>query len=276
MIVNRPLMRYYGGKWRLAPWIIENMPAHRCYTEVFGGAASVLLRKPRCYSEIYNDLDGEIVNVFRVLRNPSQARDLVRSIRLTPYAREEFELSYITDGDPVEQARRTLFRSAAGFASGAQLQYGTGFRSNVTRPHSTPAGDWRNMPSVLEQIIDRLCGVIIEHEPALNVLRRYDGPETLHYVDPPYVYETRNARNAGMTYRHELTDEQHIELAIALQGLRGFVMLSGYSCPLYDDLYGKWTRSDHSSHADGARDRTECLWINRPIQPTLFQEDTHD
>lgn len=214
--------------------------------------------------------------MFRVLRNPSQARDLVRSIRLTPYAREEFELSYITDGDPVEQARRTLFRSAAGFASGAQLQYGTGFRSNVTRPHSTPAGDWRNMPSVLEQIIDRLCGVIIEHEPALNVLRRYDGPETLHYVDPPYVYETRNARNAGSTYRHELTDEQHIELAIALHGLRGFVMLSGYSCPLYDDLYGKWTRSDHSSHADGARDRTECLWINRPIQPTLFQEDTHD
>src|SRR3990167_11343170 len=104
---TRPVMRYHGGKWRLAPWVIEHFPEHRVYTEAFGGGASVLMRKPRSYAEVYNDLDGEIVNVFRVLRDPSQARELERLLRLTPFARSEFETSYITDGDPLEQARRT-------------------------------------------------------------------------------------------------------------------------------------------------------------------------
>jgi DNA adenine methylase len=270
MKVTRPLMRYYGGKWRIAPWIIEKMPPHRCYTECFGGAASVLLRKQRAYSEVYNDLDGEIVNVFRVLRNPALARDLVRVVRLTPYAREEFKNSYLTDGDPVEQARRTFFRAAAGFASGAQLQYGTGFRSNVTRQHTTSADNWRDMPDVLEQIIERLRGVIIENEPAIKVLCRYDGPMTLHYVDPPYVYATRNERNAGSTYRHEMTDEQHKDLADTLHDLAGVVIVSGYPSPLYEDLYANWQRWERAAKADGARDRIEVLWINRPVQANLF------
>ena len=270
--VIRPVMRYYGGKWRLAPWIIEQFSPHRIYVEPYGGAASVLLRKPRSYSEVYNDMDGEIVNVFRVLRNPAQARELVRQVKLTPYSREEFEFSYIIADDPIEQARRTLFRAAAGFGSGAQLAYGTGFRSNVTRPHTTPAGDWMQLPSHLENIIERLRGVIIENAPAVDVMLRYDGPETLHYVDPPYVFATRNARNAGDTYRYEMTDADHLELASVLQGLQGNVILSGYDSELYSGLFGDWHRMERNTHADGAKDRTEVLWIKSAAmrQPGLF------
>lgn len=114
---RQPLARYHGGKWILAKWILSFVPEHRIYVEPYGGAASVLLRKPRSYAEVYNDLDGEWVNVFRVLRNPSHARELVRQAYYTPYSREEFETSYLASGDPVEQARRTLFRSAAGFST---------------------------------------------------------------------------------------------------------------------------------------------------------------
>jgi len=247
----------------IAPWIISHMPGHRVYTEAFGGAASVLLRKPRVYSEIYNDLDGEVVNLFRVLRNPTQGRELMRIVHLTPYAREEFQLSYIADGDPVEQARRTLFRSAAGFATGGAGKYGTGFRTNSEKTGTVPASSWANIPSVIETITERLRGVIIENDQAATVLRRFDSTKTLHYVDPPYVFSTRNKRNAGHVYKHEMTDEQHTELARTLHGLKGYVMLSGYQSDLYTELYGDWHRIDRETHADGGLDRTECLWINR-------------
>ena len=88
--VSRSALRYLGGKWAIAPWIIEHMPAHRVYVEPFGGAASVLLRKPRSKVEVYNDLDDEIVGIFRILQNPVQWRELIRRLRRTPYSRREF------------------------------------------------------------------------------------------------------------------------------------------------------------------------------------------
>ena len=137
--VSRPLLRYHGGKWRLAPWIISHLQPHRIYVEPFGGSASVLLRKPRSHSEIYNDLGGEVVNLFRVLRQPAQARELVRLVRLTPYSRTEFDDSYITAADPIEQARRTLLRSHTGFSTtGVTGRWRVGFRGNVTRTGAPP------------------------------------------------------------------------------------------------------------------------------------------
>lgn len=266
----RPLLRYHGGKWKLAPWIIEHFPPHRIYVEPFGGAASVLLRKQRSYAEVYNDLDGEIVNLFRILRNPAQARELVRLVRLTPYAREEFETSYIVDGDPIEQARRTLFRAAAGHATGAQGKYGTGFRNNTTRAHSTPADNWRDFPAVLEEIIERLRGVVIESRPAADLVKVFDGQDTLFYCDPPYPYITRNQRSAGDVYRHEMTDDDHRSLAHTLRNLHGMVIISGYPCDLYDhELYPDWRRVERSAMADGASERTEVLWISPNVQPDL-------
>jgi len=259
--VNRPVMRYHGGKWRLAKWIISHFPEHRIYTETFGGAASVLMQKPRSYAEVYNDLDGEIVNLFRVLRNPAQARELLRQIELTPFAREEFELTYLTDGDPIEQARRTVARSFMGFGSAAASGQPTGFRGDSNRSGTTPAHDWRNYPAAMAAIVDRLSGVVIENKSAEEVVLQYDSPDTLHYVDPPYVHATRKERQLK-NYRFEMTDSQHRDLAEILHNTQGYVVLSGYACPLYDELYTDWYRVDRVAHADGARDRIESLWLN--------------
>jgi DNA adenine methylase len=256
-------MRYHGGKWRLAKWIISHFPEHRIYTETFGGAASVLMQKPRSYAEVYNDLDGEIVNLFRVLRNPAQARELLRQIELTPFAREEFELTYLTDGDPIEQARRTVARSFMGFGSAAASGQPTGFRGDSNRSGTTPAHDWRNYPAAMAAIVDRVSGVVIENKSAEEVVLQYDSPDTLHYVDPPYVHETRSQKKrTHSAYRFEMTDSQHRDLAEILHNTQGYVVLSGYACPLYDELYTDWYRVDRVAHADGARDRIESLWLN--------------
>lgn len=255
--VRRPILRYHGGKWKLAPWIIQHFPEHRVYVEPFGGAASVLLRKPRSYAEVYNDLDGELVNLFRVVRDRgAELRDL---LALTPFARVEFEASYEPTDDPMEQARRTVMRSFMGFGSNSH-NVATGFRANSNRSGTTPAGDWRNYPAALDSLIARLQGVIIEHREAAEVMLAHDGPATLHYVDPPYVAATRDG---GGDYRHEMTDDQHRHVATVLRNLAGFVVLSGYPCDLYDrELYPGWTRIERSAHADGARDRTEVLWLS--------------
>lgn len=262
--IRRPLLRYHGGKWRLAPWVIEHLPPHHTYTECFGGAASVLLRKPRTYAEIYNDLDGEVVNVFRMARE--RGDELRRALELTPFSRVEFDLSYQAAVDPLEQARRMIVRSFQGFGSAAVCGEVSGFRSTSSRSGTTPAMDWRNFPDALAGIVERLQGVVIENRDAKTVIAHHDRPTTLHYVDPPYVHSTRSTKvrhtNTKKSYKHELSDEQHADLAGFLKGLKGMVVLSGYPSPLYDQLFADWRRIDRPALADGARPRTECLWIN--------------
>lgn len=230
----------------------------------------MLLRKPRSYAEVYNDLDDEIVNLFRVLRDDGAA--LLRAVELTPYARTEFHGSFRPTSDPIEQARRTVARSFMGFggnltrANRDQSPQRTGFRNySSTNRRATPASDWRNWPSGLVEIIDRLRGVIVEHRDAMVVLLAHDGPNTLHYVDPPYVHVTRgyDAGGSHRGYRHEMTDDGHRALAAVLRGLEGMVVLSGYPCDLYDrELYPDWTRYERPHVADGARPRTEVVWLN--------------
>lgn len=262
-IPNRPILRYHGGKWLLAPWLIENFPPHRVYVEPFGGGGSVLLRKDRSYAEVYNDLDGEIVNLFRVVRD--RGDELIPMLELTPFARADFMESYQPSGDPLEQARRTLARSFMGFGSTAASGAKTGFRSNSNRSGTTPARDWRNFPEALRGVVDRLRGVVIEQKDYSELIAQHDGSETLFYADPPYVLDTRAVANrySKGCYRYEMTDDQHRELAESLRSVRGMVLLSGYACPLYDEeLYPDWRRVERPALADGARPRTEILWIN--------------
>jgi DNA adenine methylase len=263
--MSRPLVRYHGGKWKLAPWIISHIPKHRTYTEAFGGGGSVLLRKPRSYAEVYNDLDGEIVNLFRVARN--RGVELERAVRLTPFAREEFVESYLPSECELEQARRTLIRSFMGFGSAAVSKQVTGFRANSNRSGTTPAHDWANYPKALELTIARLQGVVIENRDAIDVLKQHDNEHALHYVDPPYVLDTRWLKDKTKAYKHEMTDADHERLAQVLLELEGGVILSGYRCELYDTLYKGWRRIDRAAHADGAADRVESLWIS----PTTAQ-----
>lgn len=274
---RRPALRYHGGKWKLADWIVAQFPRHRVYVEPFGGGASVLLRKPRSYAEIYNDLDGEVVNVFRILRD--RGDDLRRALELTPFSRAEFMESYAPHPDPVEQARRTILRSFQRFGSAAVLGEISGFRANSNRSGTTPAHDWRNYPDHVPAFVARLRGVVIEQTDAVEVMKRHDGPDTLHYVDPPYVHSTRSQKVRGTVtrkaYRHEMDDDQHRRMAEQLHALRGTVVLSGYRCQLYDEMYADWLRLDRMALADGARQRMECLWLSAaPRQQTLLAGGT--
>ena len=269
---TRPLLRWHGGKWLLAPWLIEHFPDHQCYVEPYGGAASTLLRKDRSYSEVYNDLDQILIRLFRVLRDDALAARLIAQLELTPFAREEFNLAYKPSDDPVEDARRTIVRSFMGFGSDSTAgHYRTGFRSNTTRMGTTPARDWDNYPASLRRTIERLRGVTIESKPAIDVMRQYDQPKTLHYVDPPYHPDTRssgNRRRLGPgcepwhVYKHELDVADHEALLDCLISLDGMVVLSGYPHALYESKLADWRRVERSHFADGARPRTEVIWIN--------------
>ena len=269
--VRRPVVRWHGGKYRLAPWIIQHFPEHRAYTETFGGGASVLLRKPRSYAEIYNDLDDEIVGLFRVLRDPEQAERLESLLRLTPFARAEFRAAYEATDDPIERSRRLVVRSFMGFGSNAHASQhkghrSTGFRANSNRSGTTPASDWANYPDAMDALVRRLNGVVIENRDAKEVMLQHDAPTTLHYVDPPYLPETRARGNrydlAWRMYKHELSREDHSDLLKFLCGLSGMVVLSGYPDPLYDDALPSWRRIETKAFADGARERVEVLWLN--------------
>jgi DNA adenine methylase len=268
---TRPALRWHGGKWRLAPWIIQHFPPHRIYVEPFGGGASVLLRKPRVYAEVYNDLDSEVVDFFRVLRDPATAARLTELLHLTPFAREEFQAAYAPTEDPVERSRRLVARSFMGFGSNAHASQhkghrSTGFRSNSNRSGTTPAQDWANYPRQIAAMCERLASVVIECRDAREVMAQHDSPDTLHYVDPPYLPETRAQGNrydlAWRMYRHELSREDHAELLAFLQRLEGMVLLSGYPDALYDDALQGWRRVERSTFADGARPRVEVMWIS--------------
>lgn len=262
---HRPALRYHGSKWKLAPWIIAHFPTHRIYVEPFGGGAAVLLRKERAYSEVYNDLDQDLVSYFRILRNPDQAKRFAEAIHLTPFARDEFEAAYQPTDDDFERARRMVVRSFMGFGSdGTNPQVKTGFRANSNRSGTTPAGDWRNLPGGLTAIAERLRGVTIENRSAVDVMTQHDGSNVLHYVDPPYLPETRSSHcyRRGHGYRHELTPEEHHVLLAVLQDLDGMVVLSGYASELYDETLSDWQVVDKATYADGARPRTERLWLN--------------
>lgn len=264
----RPALRYLGGKWKLAPWIVGQFPAHRVYVEPFGGAASVLLRKPRSQGECYNDLSGDLVNLFRLLRDPATATRLVELVRLTPFARDEYDAAFEVTCDPLEAARRLVVRSYMGHGSSAATSARTtGFRAGLqNRGGALPAGDWTTLPDALAAIAARMVGVVIENRPALQIIDRYDQPDALIYADPPYLPETRSAKAkqgaAFHAYAHELTEGDHVELLDRLAQAKAKVVLSGYPADLYDARLKGWTRRTIETHADGALDRTEALWLN--------------
>lgn len=264
--LSRPVLRYHGGKWKLAHWIISHFPKHHVYVEPYGGAASVLLRKPRSYGEVYNDLDGEVVNLFRVLRDPVGAHFLIKDLGLTPFSREEFEQAYEISESPVERARRMVIRSFMGFGSaGHNIEYKTGFRATGWRMGNSAAMDWRNYPDCLNAVADRLKGVVIEHKAALDVIAQNDAPDTLFYVDPPYVLDTRHLGGRTECYAHEMTDQDHQQLLSFLQQVKGYVILSGYDNPLYATALTGWTQLDYKTWAsggNGAVERMESLWLN--------------
>jgi DNA adenine methylase len=236
------------------------------YVELFGGAASVLMQKPRVRAEVYNDLDGELVNLFRVLRDPESAARLRALLELTPYSRVEFVGSYEAASDPVEMARRSIVRAFMGFGGSSFLSRShsasaTGFRRFNSDNRTIPSRDWANYPEHIPTLTERLRGVLIEAIDYGRLVDTYDAPETLFYADPPYLAETRS--DDQKRYRFDLPNaSDHVKLAEKLRTVVGMVALSGYPHPLYEDLYSQWERHERRAYADGTRERTEVLWLN--------------
>lgn len=261
--VRRSMVRWLGSKWRMAPWIIAQMPPHEVYVEAFGGSASVLIRKPRSHMEVLCDADVELLCLHSVLRDPGMCGRLAMLCMFTPFSDEEFRLARVRlpeGADPVERARRMVVRHAMQVSpdvrGGTQ---GTGYR-RYTGPGHCAAHDWSTFNEALADITARLMGVVVEGGDAMACMLRHDRPAALHYVDPPYVHSTR--REARKGYSHELTDADHVRLLDGLLGLEGMVMVSGYASPLYDDALAGWKRVTRQVSDHARRLREEVLWIS--------------
>jgi len=259
---NRAVLRYFGGKWAISAWVLSHFPQHRIYVEPYGGAASVLLRKVRSDVEIYNDLDEEIVGLMRVLQDRVQCAELFRRLRRTPYSRREFELAFEPSHDPVVRAQRTIVRAYQSFHHSSV--HDPKKRSFADARHRTGTGkgkigEWVSYPRILSKVHQRMQGVGIECRDALAVIKAQDTPQTLYFVDPPYVPTARS--DTG--YRHELTMAMHVELLDMLKSVSGMVVLAGYPSQLYDDTLTGWTRVERPHRAAGSnRVRTEVLWLS--------------
>ncbi|MCX8521227.1 MAG: DNA adenine methylase [Rhodoferax sp.] len=263
-MIKRPAFRYHGAKFRLAKWVIENMPPHAKYVESYGGAAGVLLQKERVYAEVYNDLNGDVVNFFRVIQNADQRAKLVELCQLTPYARQEFELAYEPSDEPVERARRLAIRAAMGFGSAGATKSTTGFRINTDGTYGTAMNNWARYPDCLAAIGQRMTGVLIENRPAIGIMQQHDTPDCLHFVDPPYPHSTR-CRKGGAAYAHEMSEADHVELLDCVKSLRGMVMLCSYPNDLYSDALADWklvSTNARKSSVSGSVMATECMWLN--------------
>jgi len=262
-IALRPPAKWHGGKYYLCQRIIECFPLHHTYVEPFGGAASVLLNKDRCPVEVYNDLDERITRLFRVIRN--QGEELHRRLSLTPYSEIEFRGSNEPAEDEIEQARRDFVRWRLSLGG-----RGDSFSFTLHRVRRGMADVVSGYLSMIDEqlplIVDRLRTVEIVCRPAIDVIRAWDGPETLFYCDPPYLPSTRHEGSRSV-YGYEMSEEDHRRLAVVLRSCRGKVVLSGYPSPLYDELYDGWrvVRFDIANHAAGGSTKArklEVLWMN--------------
>lgn len=257
MTIKHPVLKYYGSKFRLAKWIISFFPVHRHYVEPFGGAANVLLVKEPSRLETYNDLNKQIVNFFRVLREKPD--ELIHQINLTPWARSEYEycLDEIEVENPIEMARRLFFRLWMSFQSGMMTSKGNWRRHK----HGRRSLIFDIRPENLFRASDRLQTVQIENRDAFQLIAEFDSPDTLFYLDPPYIFSTRTTKRA---YSHEMTNEKHCEFAELLYGVKGFVVLSGYPSKIYEQLFEAhgWRRIDKEVVVMGGGKRTECLWLS--------------
>lgn len=260
-------MPYFGGKQRVAPALVELFPAHEHYVEPYCGGLSVLLAKRPSKLETVNDLDGDLVTFWRMLRD--RPDDLERVCSLTPHSRAEYAAAFAREPEltDLERARRVWVQLTQG--RGANL------RSSGWRFNADASGTGTGLPGYLSGYVDRmppaarrLHHVSIECRPALEVIEQYGAsPSTLLYVDPPYLGATRSPR---ARYTHEMLGAaEHVELADALHKAAAAVVLSGYASPLYDDLFGDWHRASIAAWTgnggDGERDRTEVVWSNRPL-----------
>lgn len=254
----RSLLHYPGSKKRIAPWIIEHMPPHHSYLEPYFGGGAILFEKEPSRIETINDLDGDVVNFFRVIRDPESRECLQEWLLYTPYARrvynEAFEQKPQTQ---IERAGYFVIRSMQ--SHGFRLTEKCGWKKDVYgREAAYAVRYWNELPEVIAQMAIRLKGVQIENKPALDLIRAFDHPNVLMYLDPPYVLSTRTRKQ----YRYEMDDESHRALLETVTQSKAMIMLSGYDCALYQEYLSGWRKEQITARAQNNLPRTETLWMN--------------
>jgi DNA adenine methylase len=258
---------WYGGKFSHLDWLIPLLPACQHYCEPFGGSAAVLINRPASLIETYNDLDGEVVNFFRVLREKKD--ELLYQIGMTPFSREEFIDAIKTNGNgqhlsDIERARRFFIRARqvrTGLAQTASVGRWANCRNTSRAGMAGAVSRWLGSVEGLATIAERFLRVQIEHDTAIRVIERYDSPDTLFYCDPPYPHESRGDSKA---YGYEMSNEEHVRLSQVLRGIKGKAAVSGYDCDLMHDLYKDWHihREKTKKAMSIKKDRQEVLWTN--------------
>lgn len=261
----RTILKYPGAKWRIADWIVNLMPEHKSYLEPYFGSGAALFRKPPSRIETINDLDGDVVNLFRCIRE--RGDELARAVALTPYSREEYENAFEHSGetDPVERARLFLLQHWQGH--GFRTYCRSGWKNDIAgREYAYAVRYWDRLPAWVADTVERLKEVQIEQMPAVDLIRRFRRPDVLIYADPPYLLSTRKMKKQ---YRFEMSDSDHVELLAALKDHPGPVMLSGYDSALYNDTLVGWQKLQTAARAEKGLRRTETLWVNYEIQMRL-------
>lgn len=262
------ILKYPGAKNRLAGWICEYIPEHDVYVEPYAGSLAVLFNKRPCHIETVNDINDEVVNYFRVLRDNGQ--ELQEMISLTPYARSEYDTAYENSDDDIERARRFCVRCWMGF--GCSNLYKNGFKSGQQTKSPNPARAWAGLPEIMKAAKERLKNVQIECLPALELISRYDTEDVFMYLDPPYLHGTRK----NYLYKYEMSDRDHEELLRVLVKHPGKILLSGYENEMYNDHLSSWSKVQKDTNAENGLARTETLWMNYDTkirQISLFDQE---
>ena len=250
----KTLLKYPGSKWRIADWIIAHFPDHKVYLEPFFGSGACFFKKQPSYIETINDLDSNIVNLFKVCREYPE--ELAKSLNLTPFARDEFINCYEKSTDPIEQARRTIVRYHQSFGTSNSSK--NSWRNVQTYGGPRCATMWNDLPEIVVNICNRLKDAQIENTDALTLIKRYDDENTLIYCDPPYLKELRKKN----MYAVEMDDEKHIELLTAVKKSKSMIILSGYDNELYNSELKGWFTDEKKTTAQMGLHRTEKLWMN--------------
>jgi DNA adenine methylase len=248
-------LRYPGSKWSLAELIVAQFRKHYHYVEPYFGSGAVFFTKPVSPHELVNDVDGQVVNFFRVLRD--QTDDLLFTLEATPWSRTEYDASHIRTGDDLEDARRFVTRIWQAHASDTSKK--TGWKNRGSKQSARGMSvRWQRVPSELSELATRLKDAEIENRPALDVIRRFSTNNTLIYADPPYLPETRTQR----MYAYEMDPDDHHEMLVALCAHPGPVVLSGYGNPLYEEYLGSWDKVlVKPPKVEKQATRLEVLWV---------------
>ena len=271
--MHSPVLKYYGSKFRIANWIIGHFPRHCIYVEPFGGSASVLLQKPRSFMEIYNDLNGDVVNFYKVLRDPLHRHKLVQDLSITPFAREEYELSFERANGSIERARRFVIRCNFSFNSGGGLKKRNGMSYGRTK-YTSETATWLKYPDVISDAGRRFSGVVIENRCAFELIEMHDSANTLFYLDPPYLPDTRSNGRKDC-YLHDMYEHDHKKMLEMIVRLKGFVVLSGYDNEMYNEYLSNWgTRNKKAcaGSAKGGKSSVETIWINPRCLDAINQD----